>query len=137
MATLNEILQQYVNADYETLVAVAQKALVNLMPVCKQIDPDNEGVLMASSIILAAIGADGVLTAKERQFITDVIGLGNEAIDNLLKLYNSEVTTLVDKFADTMSSDIKAETLALVTAFAACDETISREETAFIRKIME
>jgi len=64
MATLNEILQQYVNADYETLVAVAQKALVNLMPVCKQIDPDNEGVLMASSIILAAIGADGVLIAE-------------------------------------------------------------------------
>ena len=37
MASFNELMQKYVNADYDTLVHLAQTALNNLLPACKNI----------------------------------------------------------------------------------------------------
>lgn len=135
--TFNELMQKYVNSDYETLVALAQKALVNLLPACKAVDPDNDGLFMATSIILAAIGADGVLTGLEKKLLKDALGQDDEVIEKFISLYDSRMVELVDHFADKTNDDIKADTLMLITAVAAVDEKISREETALIKKIME
>ncbi len=134
--TFNELMQKYVNSDYSTLVNLAQKALVNLIPVCKKVDADNDGFMMVSSIILSAIGADGVLSVLEKKFLGDVLGLDNDTVSKYIKMYNSKMADLVDHFADSLSTDIKADTVMLVCCVAACDEKISREETAFIRKLM-
>lgn len=134
--TFNELMQKYVNEDYDTLVTVAQKALSNLIPVCKKVDPDNEGFMMISSLILSAIGADGTLTALERKFLGDVMGLSDENISKYIKMYSSKMADLADHFADNMSTEVKADAAMLIISICACDEKISRDETAFIRKLL-
>ena len=136
MATFNELMQKYVNEDYSTLVAFSQKALANLIPVCKKVDPDNDGFMMVSSLVLSAIGADGTLTALERKFLGDVLGLSDENISKYIQMYNSRMADLVDHFADSLTTDIKADTAMLIICICACDEKISREQTAFIRKLL-
>ncbi len=137
MATFNETLQAYVNLEYEELLVIAQKALINVLPACKVVDEKNDGLLMATSIILSAIAADGVLTSKEKQFLADALGLSDEAIAGMISMFDSSMIELVDKFADNLPANVKADTLTLVIAVAACDEKISREETALIRKILD
>ncbi len=136
MATFNELMQKYVNEDYSTLVVMAQKAMSNLIPVCRKVDAENDGFMMISSLVLSAIGADGTLTALERKFLHDVMGLSDESISKYIKMYNSRMADLADHFADNMSTDIKADTAMLIICICACDEKISREETAFIRKLL-
>lgn len=136
MATFNEMMQKLVNSDYETLVSIAQEALVGVLPACKEVDPDNDGITMATSIILSAIAADGVLSGLEQKFLADALGLSQPAIKQLIGLYDSRMAELVDVFADHSSPRVKAEILALVSAVAAVDEKISHQETAFIKKLM-
>lgn len=136
MATFNELMQKYVNEDYSTLVLMAQKAMSNLIPVCKEVDPDNDGFMMISSLVLSAIGADGTLTVLERKFLRDVMGLSDENISKYIKMYSSKMADLADHFADNMTTDIKADVAMLIICICACDEKISREETAFIRKLL-
>lgn len=136
MATFNELMQKYVNSDYETLVHLAQQALVNLLPICKKVDTDNDGLFMATSIILSAIAADGVLTGLEKKMLKDALGQDDATIQKFISMYDSRMVELTDHFADNMSIDTKADVLMLVTAVAAVDEKISKEETAFIKKLM-
>lgn len=136
MATFNDLMQKFVNSDYETLVGFGQQALVKLLPICKKVDPEHEGFFMVSSIILAAIGADGVLTGLEKKFLGDVMGLKDENVDTFIKMYDSKMVELVDRFVDDINDEIKAHTVMLVSAVCAVDEKISREETAFIHKLL-
>lgn len=136
MATFNELMQKYVNSDYETLVQLAQQALVSVLPACKAVDKDNDGFFMATSIILAAIGADGVLTGLEKKMLGDALGLNEETIQKFITLYDSRMAELVDAFADALKDDLKADVCMLVTAVCAVDEKISHLETAFIKKIL-
>lgn len=135
--TFNELMQKYVNTDYEVLVDMAKEAIRRLKPVCVQIDPEYDGNYMLASLVLAAIGADGVLTALEKKMLQEILKLDEEAIQKLIKMYDPKMPDLVNHFADNMGDDTKADTIMLVTIFAAVDEKISREETAFIRKLFE
>lgn len=137
MPTFEEILQNYVNLDYDSLVNIAKQSANNLLPVCALVDKDNKGVMLLSCVILAGIGADGKLSAKEYQFLSDVLGLNDETIDGFIKMYDAQMVDVVDNFADNLNVSTKADTVTLLTAVAACDETISREETALLRKILE
>ena len=51
---------------------------------------------MMTSILLSAVGADGVLTAKEKSFISEVMGLDDEQINTLIGMYNPAAADLVD-----------------------------------------
>ena len=136
MSNFNELMQKYVNTDYPVLVDLAKEAVVRVMPYCKMVDTQYNGNYMLASLILSAIGADGKLTGLESKMLSDVMGLNADEINKLISMYDSRMADLVDHFADNMSVDTKADTLMLVTVFAAVDEKISKEETAFIKKLM-
>ena len=137
MTTFNELMQKYVNTDYPVLVDLAKEAVNRLMPACKSVDPEHNGCFMLASILLSAIGADEVLTALEKKMLCDVMGLDDSGVQKLISMYDSKMPGLVDHFVDNMGEDLKADTIMLITVFAAVDEKISREETAFIRKLFE
>ena len=137
MATFEELLQHYVNLDYQDLVLTAKKAMNNLLPECAKVDKDNEGYVLLMSIILTAIGADGTLTALERSFLRDVMGLDDEGVSKFIQLYDSRMVEVVDNFADKISQDIKINVMTLCLCVVSVDEKISREETAFIRKLLD
>ncbi len=137
MATFEELLQHYVNLDYEDLLATAKKAIVELLPVCKEVDKDNDGFMMLTSIMLTAIGADGVLTNLERTFLKDALNVDDDTVSKFIKLYDSRMVELVDQFADKISQEVKVNVLTLVLCIASVDEKISREETAILRKLLD
>ena len=137
MATFNELMQKYVNTDYEVLVNLAKQAVSNLMPFCKAVDTQHNGFYMLTALVLSAVGSDGVLTALEHKMLCDVFGFDNETVQKLIAMYDSKMAALADHFADNMGTEVKADTIMLVTAFAAVDEKISKEETQFIRKLFE
>ena len=137
MSALNDILQKIVNQDYPDLVKLAKTSAANLLPVCKQVDPDNNVALMLSAIMLAAIGADGKLTALEQRFLGDVLDMSPSQIDRYTDLYTGNEEELVDKLADAVNSSLKADIVMLVASICAIDETISRDETALIRKLID
>ena len=137
MTSFNELMQKYVNTDYETLVDLAKEAVKRLMPYCKKVDPDHNGNYMLTSLVLSAIGADGVLTALESKMLADVLGLDKDGIQKLIGMYDSKMPELANYFADNMGEDTKADAIMLITTIASVDEKICKEETTFIRNLFE
>ena len=137
MTNFKEILQRYVDLDYDELLFIGKKALTNLMPACVKADPENRGELMIMSIILAAVGADGKLSQKERRFVCDLLDIDADAFNKYSEAFSCKMRDITDLFADSLSPAIKGDTVTLVVCVVACDERISREETEFIRKIMK
>ena len=137
MATFNEIMQQYVNLDYSDLLYTAKASLAKILPACEAVDQKNKGFLMVTSIFLAALAADGKLTSKEAQFIGDLLDLDLAQIDQFTDLYDSSMEDLVDKFADSLNGNLKAEVIALCLCIASVDEKISKEENAFLTKLLD
>ena len=137
MSTFNELLQNFVNKDYPELRDLAMEATVRLKVPCRAVDPEYDGNYMLCSLILSAIAADGVLTALEKKLLSDVLGLDESGIQTMISMYDSQMPDLVDHFVDNMGDDTKADAIMLITAIASVDEKISREETAFIRRLFE
>lgn len=119
------------------LLDLAKEAIRRVMPVCKQVDPEHDGYYMLSSIILSAIGKDGVLTPLEKKLLVEASGIAEDQVSKFLGMYDSRMPELVNHFADNMGDDLKADVIMLVTVFAAVDEKIAKEETAFIRTLFE
>ena len=124
MSNFNELMQKYVNTDYAVLVDLAKEAVKRLMPYCQKVDPDHDGNYMLASLVLSAIGADGVLTALESKMLGDVLGLDKTGIQKLIGMYDSKMPELANYFADNMNEDTKADAIMLVTSHFA-------HETAF------
>lgn len=137
MSSFNELMQKYVNTDYPVLVDLGKEAIRHLMPACKAVDTEYNGYYMLTSMILSAVAADGVLSALERKMLRDIMDIDDSSIQKLISLYDSKMADLVNHFADNMGDELKANTIMLVTVFASADEKISREETAFIRRLFE
>ena len=136
MTKFDELMQKYVDTDHDTLVKLAQSSLVKLMPVFKQVDPKNDGAVMFIATILASVAADGTLTGKEKLFLCEVLGATEQKVDEMVNLYNGAEGELLDKLADALNDELKFEVVNLVASIAACDETIKREEAAFIHKLI-
>ena len=137
MATFNELMQKYVNTDYSVLVDLAKQAVERLKGPCRTVDPQHDGNYMLFSLVLSAIGADGVLTALEKKMLGDVLGLDESSIQKMIAMYDRQMPDLANHFADNMGEDTKADAIMLVTTIASVDEKICKEETAFIRRLFE
>ena len=137
MATLNELLQDFVNRDYEELVAIGKIAFAKVHPVLCKIDAENNGYFLMTNVLLSAIGADGKLTDLESKWLKDVAGLDDNAIDTLLKLYNTKTEDVTDALFDNAPETLRADLLMLVLSIMAVDEKIAYQETAFLAKLMQ
>ncbi len=138
MDKFSEMLQNFVNKDYDELLELANRAFADVYPACKEYgEGDDGGVVVMVSVLLSAIGADGTLTALEKKFLMDFLNADEAAVDGYIKMYDSRMAGIADGFVDAMSSDVKASTAILILCIMSIDEKISREETAFLRKILE
>lgn len=135
--SFNDILQDMVNKDYKEIVSFAKMSIVDVLPACKAVDNEHDGLFMLMSMLLTGIGADGKLTNLERDFLIDVTGLNNSQISDFIKLYDSRMVELTDKFVDSLTSKEKAAAMMLIICICAVDEHIKREETAIIRRLFD
>ena len=132
----NQMLQDFVNKERDELVYIAKRAMNELMPSCKTVDPQNDGYFMLTSIVLTAIGADGTLTEMERSFLREVLQQDDDTISRFIKIYDKGMYDLVDSFVDNLGTEVKSHALMLVMSIASSDEKICKEETAFIKKLL-
>ena len=145
MATLNELLQKYVDASYETLLSIANDNFSKLMPVFEEVAQkvhgadNNGGAEIMVPIMCATLAVDGRFTELEYNFFKDLLNskLSYEEVKSVVAGYaNEEGFALVDGIFDSCGPELKSELLSFVLCFLAIDQTISSDETAFIKRLL-
>ena len=140
MATLNEILQKYVDASYEELLALAIESFDKLMPVFNEVADDGNGAKFIVPVMCASIAADNRFSTLEYKFIKDLLESSltyDDFMASVRRYSGEEGQELVDKLFDACGTDMKTELLSFCLCFMAVDETITKEETAFVKRLLD
>ena len=140
MSFMNELLQKYVNMSYEELLELARYSLSELLdPLVADRGRENASKTLAV-VTAACLGTDGKFSSLEHRFLNDLLGCDSSYEENLRyvrDLGNDEARDLVNNWVDSLSSKQKAAAISFCTCLLAVDETITREETAFIARRMD
>ena len=137
MAEFEDMMQAYVNADYDELAELAGDAAEELIPLCERIDDENGGFDLLAMIVLVAVYADGAVAPIEKRLMVDGLGMDSDVAEGLLEMYDPGMGDVVFNIADCADEDEFAALLSLITSFAAVDERITKDETALLRALME
>lgn len=135
----NNLLQNIVNEPYENLLNIAQNALTDILPFFNSIAKDGNGGSYVIPFICTALAADGSFTELEHRLANDLVGSSisyDDFKDMVQEYYTDEWFDLVDKVADVCPTDLKSTLILFCLAFVAVDERISKEENAFIAKLL-
>lgn len=136
-----EALQQIVNLSTEAKLKMAVESYVELLPVLKSIDSDNNGAGLVCAIIGTTVGADGKITSEERAFVKALfkahsVNLSDSEVDTLVRKHmNDTWRSMITKLAGILNADAKARLALLCAAICAIDDTISRDESKFLADI--
>lgn len=135
----NKLLQDYVNAPYDVLLAVANDSLAKVMPVFNEIAEDGNGASIVLPFICTALAVDGKFSELEYKFIKDLLEI-DQSYDYFKSVvqnyYSAEWINAVDGLIDSCPEELKTALLSFCLAFVSVDEKISKEENAFIAKLM-
>ena len=136
--TYEQLMQNYVNAPYSVLLSVARESLNKVMPVFNRLADDGNGASIVLPFICTSLAVDGKLSKIEYKFVCDLIGDMDYdvVLSNVQEHYSDSSVELVDNMCDACPDDLKTSLLAFCLAFLAVDETISREEVAFIKRLL-
>ena len=143
MANFNELLQNYVDKSYDELVGLARASIAAFSDDLQSIFPDGTDSAQVIAIIISScIGVDGKFSTLEYKFMCDLLGCGDkfsyeDLKDIVQSHYGAESIALTDSLADVLSDDKKAALISFCLCFLAVDETIERNEVAFVIKLME
>ena len=136
----DKLLQDFVNAPYDVLLAVANDSLEKIMPVFNEIAEDGNGAKVVLPFICTALAVDNKFSELEYKFLKDLLGIDKsyDYFKNVVQNYHSaEWIKAVDGLIDSCPDDLRNSLLSFCLAFVSVDEKISKEENAFIAKLME
>lgn len=137
--TLDELFQEVVNRSFDQLLNDAREAINKVMPYFNKVADDGDGAKFVVPVICTVMAADGKFTELEYKFIKTLIG-SNLSYDQfkgiIQQYYSQDWMDTIDNLIDTCDKEIKAALLSLCLYFAAVDERISKEETAFLKKLI-
>jgi hypothetical protein len=136
MASFDELMQSFVNTEYDELVAQGKQALVHILPACAVVDPDHNGALVVVSILLATMACDGRLPRSEIKYLQDILETDEDRLEKMIDLYKTSMEDFSDHFADKLNDELKAHVMILICAAASADKTITIDENEFIQRIM-
>ena len=136
---LKQILQDFVNEPYEKLVDMAIAAFADIKNTFEKVAPGVDATQLMVSLFATSLAVDGKLTELECKFVSDIFnGVTYNEIKELVEAHHSaEMVSFIDEFVDGCPVEIKSKLLTLCCCFLAVDETISRDEIAFIYKLCE
>ena len=141
MSALNRLLQRYVDKSYDELLALANLSWAEVSDGIKQLLGPGRAYADAMILVVSAcLGADNKLTELECRFLNDLLESDmtyEEVLDIVSAVGDDEGRDLTDRLANSLSKDCKVVLLSFCLCFLAVDETITREEAAFILKLME
>ena len=139
MSKFNQLLQEYVNKSYSELLELANEALGVLLPAFETIQAGKSAEFIMP-FICTSLAIDGKFTELEYRFLNDLLGAGVNYEDSkqlVAAHYDADIMVLVDRMIDACGDDLKAALLVFCLCFTAVDETISREEAAFISMLLD
>ena len=137
--TFNDLLQDFVNKSYEELVSIANGALEVIVEGLNKVSGEANAADLILPFIATTLAVDGQYTQLEHNFLNAVIdgSLTYEEGKNCMQAYyNVEMFELVDKMIDACGQELKNAFVIFCLCFAAVDETITREEGAYIAKLL-
>ncbi len=140
MASFQEILQKYVNLDYEDLLSLAKKNFEKIMPYFNSIAKDGNGSSVCVAFISACLAADGELSTLEIRFVNDLVGshlTRAELFGITQELIDGGAFDLADAVYDACPAEIRNDLLSFCLCFCAVDESISTKELAFIKRLLD
>ena len=142
--TVNELLQEWVNTDYDTLLAAGADARFRLKPYIDIFADENSSGARekfaferetVSYIIANAVFADREITETEKSFIRDLFGFDEEKLCQAVKLSAEDNRRIFDMFVDSLDRKGTGALLDLLTSIAACDCTIPSSEKGLLLEI--
>lgn len=142
--TVNELLQEWVNTDYDTLLAAGADARFRLKPYIDIFADENSSGARekfaferetVSYIIANAVFADREITETEKKFIRDLFGFDEEKLCQAVKLSAEDNRRIFDMFVDSLDRKGTGALLDLLTSIAACDCTIPSSEKGLLLEI--
>lgn len=142
--TVNELLQEWVNTDYDTLLAAGAQALLRLKPYIDKFADNNSTTLKqkydfekatVSFIIANALIADREISETEQKFIADLFGFDKATMNAAVKLSAYDNRRMFNIFIDSLDSYGKGALLDLLTSIFACDTTIPASEKGLLLEI--
>ena len=140
MASFDKLLQNYVNKSYDELLSLAKYSMSQFIDTLVE-QSDSEGAAKVCALITAAcLGADAKLSYLEHKFFNDLLDSDDDYFENLefvSGLGNDKAREMTDRLVDSLSDDEKAAAVSFCLCFLAVDETISRDEVAFIARLID
>jgi hypothetical protein len=137
--TFADLLQDYVNKPYEELLELANDALAVIVEALIQVTPEDNAAEFILPFIATTLASDGRYSELEHTFLNDVLQgelTYDEAKTCMQAHYNPEIFEAVDKIIDACGQDLKSALIVFCLCFAAVDETITREESAYLAKLL-
>lgn len=138
----NELLktvQDFVNLEYDQLVQIGKECYENVVNQLLKTFNEEQACISIISLISSAIVADGKLTEKEIQFLTDVTGLSKEKIvENVYPLgTHQNAAKIANMICDCENNELADDAFVLAICLLAVDETVTRTEYAYIAELLD
>ena len=137
MVDFEDMLQVYVDADYDVLAELVGEAAEELIPLCERIDDENGGFDLLVMIVLVAVYADGVVSPIEKRLMVDGLGMESDVAEGLVDMYDPSMVDVVFNIAACADEDEAASLASLIASFAAADEEITNDEADLLYALME
>ena len=139
MADFRELMQKYVNLSFEELVEKSKDDLSTLIPIFDDITGDDSGAGLIFPLMCTCLAVDGQFTDLEHDYLCAVLGQDisfDDAKAAVAQYCGEEAQTIADKLVDSCPDNLKAVLLDLCTCIMAVDETLCRDELAFIQRLI-
>ncbi len=135
---LRELLQEYVDLSYKELWEIAYNAWAKMKPYFDKATKDGDGTIFIIGFLGTSLAADGKFTDLECQLVCDLFGVDADTAKSVYSRTSKETLDIIDNVFDEMleTQEIKVAVLTFCLCFLAVDETINRDEIAFIQRLM-
>ena len=136
----DRLLRDYVNKDYNTLLAMAKDSLGRLVPFFRSID-ESAGAAYILHFMTTALAVDSRLTDLEYRYFCALLDINDpyEVVSRYVLGYNTpEAIAMADSVFDRIPNyQVKVDLLNLFLCTIAVDEDISREELSMLNTLLE
>lgn len=133
--TFNDLLQQYVNADFDKLANIAKDCISKLYPFFEKRCEDEEAPTnLILGTIATCVASDGKFTELEYEFLAEICGMYNyQTLKNYVSNFCSiKAVTTTKQLIDTLDGINKQRLLTVCLCVCAVDEHIVHEETELL-----
>ena len=136
---LKEILEEFIEKDYDELMDIFRISYLSFLETLEKNYhfPINMVNTYAIDLIAASIAADGELAENEITFLKDTFSLKDDQIQKLFERGKKPyVVNGIEHMLMIVFSDVKEYAITLCLSIIAIDEKITREEVAFIERLL-